>query len=66
MCEHDIQEEFKHMSQRLVDIVEGADIEEDEKSKVKFLANQFILQSKKPNGHRYDASMMKTAISLYL
>ena len=60
----DIQEE--HVSKRLVDIQEETDMEEDEKSEVKFLANQLILPRKKPNGHRYDASMMKIAISLYL
>ena len=41
-------------------------MDEDERTKVKFLTEQLLLQSKKLHGERYDASMMKTAIGLYL
>ena len=34
--------------------------------RIKFLIGQLTLQSKKLHGQRYDASMMKTAICLYL
>ena len=65
-CKHNIQEEFQQASRNINDIVELADMDDDEISKVKFLIDQLLLQSRKMHGQRYDASMMKTAICLYL
>ena len=61
-----VQEEVKGAALNISDIVDSADMDEDERTKVKFLIEQLLLQSKKLHGERYDTTMMKTAISLYL
>ena len=44
-CKHNIQEEFQQASRNINDIVESADMDDDEISKVKFLTDQLLLQS---------------------
>ena len=61
-----VQEDIEGAALNISDIVDSADMDEDERTKVKFLTEQLLLQSKKLHGERYDASMMKTAIGLYL
>ena len=64
--EHNIKDECQQAARNFNIIVESADIDEDERTKIKFLTDQLFLQSRNANGLRYEASMMKTAISLYL
>ena len=61
-----VQDDIKGAALNISDIVDSADMDDDERTKVKFLIEQLLMQSKKLHGERYDASMMKTAISLYL
>ena len=45
------------------DLLDMDTMDNEVKTKVKFLVEQFMLQSKKVHGERYDANMMKTAMS---
>ena len=63
---HNIKDECQQAVRNINNIVESAEIDEDERSKIKFLTDQLFLQSRNANGLRYEASMMKTAISLFL
>ena len=66
-AEHNVKQEFENACRNIRNIIESADnVDDDAKSKIQFLTDQLLLLSKKPNGLRYDPSMMKTAISLYL
>ena len=64
--EHNMKDECQQAARNINNIVESADIDEDERSKIKFLTDQLFLQSRNANGLRYEASTMKTAIALYL
>ena len=61
-----VPEDIKGFALNINNIIDSADMDEDERTKAKFLTEQLLLQSKKLHGQRYDASMMRTAISLYL
>ena len=50
----------------LNNIINSEDMDEEERTRIKILIDQLMLQSKELHGQRYDASMMKTAICLYL
>ena len=61
--ERNVQEEIKHTAMDLNNNINSEDMEEERRIK---LIDQLMLQSKKLHGQRYDASMMKTTICLYL
>ena len=63
----DINNELKSVSLNLKMLLEkDTKLKDDEKTKVTFLVDQLVLQSKNQHGERYDSAMIKTAISLYL
>ena len=63
--EIDALEEIKQYALKIKDLLDmDEDMDDDEKTKIRFLVEQLILQSKKVHGERYDADMMKTAVCL--
>ena len=68
--ELDASEEMKQLALNINDLLDMDDIDDgmddDEKTKIKFLVEQLILQSKKVYGERYVTNMMKAATCLYL
>jgi hypothetical protein len=51
--EHNIKDECQQAARNINNIVESADRDEDERSKIKFLTDQLFLQSRNANGLRY-------------